>query len=168
MISRKNPLYTLLFLLLGVGVIACDNPVDHDEDEHAEADGLRVLLDGAVVYRVLDGDVSCPNEPCVIVVAEGEETALFTVEFLTADGDEIHDEDLDEDFSLGFEMADPAIAEFEQDGTWSLRVVGKQVGETKAQLHLLHVGHPDFSTPPPALQNGQPNPNALTIRVAQD
>ncbi len=169
MISRKTTLlYTFVFLLLGAGVIGCDNPVDNgDDDDHAEADGLRLLLDGAVVYRVLEDQVSCPEEPCEIVVTEGEETAVLTVEFLAADGDEIHDEDLDDDVSLGFEMADPAVAEFEQDGRWSFRVVGKQAGETKAQLHLMHVDHPDYSTPP-TQENGVPNPNALTIRVAQN
>lgn len=163
---RKPFIYSLLVLLLAVGLTACDdNPVDDDgDDEHASVEGLAVRLNGIVVYQVLEGAVTCASAPCGITVTEGEETALIRVEFLDRDGDEIHAEDLDEDFSLGYEIEDESIAQFEQhedDGKWNFHILGAQEGETNMQLQLLHVGHADFTTPPLG------SANAITITVTQ-
>lgn len=160
--------YTFFILLFAIGVAACgDNPVDDDDDEHSEVHGLRLVLNGVEVYRLLEGQVSCQQEPCGIDVGAGSETALIMVEFLDDHGDEIHDEDLDEGFSLGFEIADPAIAEVEQhdeDGKWNFHIVGLQAGETRMVVKLVHGGdeHSDFETLPLA------HSDALTIRVAQN
>lgn len=165
--SRKAVLYSLFVLLMAVGLTACDdNPVDddHDDDEHASVEGLSVEINGVEVYRVLEGEVSCAQIPCGITVAAGEETPLITVEFLAEDGDEIHAEDFDDDFTLGHEIDDTSVAEFEQhaeDGTWNFHIRGLQAGVTEMQLQLLHVGHADFTTPPLG------NANAITITVAQ-
>lgn len=169
MTIRSKPFcYSVLILLFAIGAAACgDNPVDDDNDEHSEVDGLRLILNGVEVYRTLEAEVSCQQEPCGIDVAEGSETALIRVEFLDHDGDEIHDEDLDEGFSLGFEIADPAIADVEQhdeDGKWNFHIVGLQAGETKMIVKLVHGAdqHDDFKTLPLT------DPNALTVRVAQN
>lgn len=139
---------TLLLSLMA----GCDgNPVDDDDHDHAEVEGLALILNGVEIYRVLEGVVSCTPATCGVTVAEGQETALITVEFLDHDGDEIHADDLDDDFSLGHVIADASIAEFEQhagDGKWSFHVHGEAAGQTRMQLQLLHVGHADFTTPP--------------------
>lgn len=170
MLSRpKFFLYTIFTLLTAAGLAACgSNPVDDDDDEHSEADGLRIVQNGVEIYRVLDGQVSCEQESCGINVAEGAETSLITVSFLDVDGDLIHDEDLDEDYSLGFEVADPAVAEAEQrvqDGKWTFRILGKEAGETRMVVKLVHLGdllHADFQTPP------LDSPDVLAVRVAQN
>lgn len=170
MLSKpKFFLYTIFMLLTAAGLAACgDNPVDDGDDEHSEADGLRLVLNGVEVYRVLDGQMSCQQEPCGITVVEGAETGVVTVSFLDIDGDIIHDEDLDEDYSLGFEVGDAAVAEAEQraqEGKWTFRVLGKQAGETRMVVKLVHLGdiaHADFQTPP------LDSPNVLMIRVAQN
>lgn len=169
---KNTFLYASLLLFLSTGILACgDNPVDSGEDddddqeEHSEAHGLRLILDGVEVYRVLEGQVSCQQEPCRIDVMEGDETALITVEFLDDDGQEIHEEDLEEDYSLGVEIADPDVADFEQgedEGLWTLRIVGRLAGETRMKVELLHAGHADFTTPP--LNDA----NAIVIRVTQN
>lgn len=154
--------FLVLAVLFAVGLTACgDNPVDDDDhDEHAEAHGLEVQLGDAVVYRVLEHVVSCDVEPCGITVAAGSETAVMTVEFLDEDGDHIHDEDLDEDFSLDFEIADGSVATVEQEGDWSFRIGGESVGETEFVLKLIHLEqHEDFTSPPLG------EPGAITIRV---
>ena len=169
MISRTYfYLFTIFMVLTAAGLAACDsNPVEEDDEEHSEAYGLRLVQNGVEVYQVLDGQVTCPQAPCGITVAEGAETGV-TVSFLDVDGDLIHDDDLEEDYSLGFEMADPTIAEAEQraqDGKWSFHVLGERAGETRMVVKLVHLGdisHADFQTPP------LDSPNALTVRVEQN
>lgn len=161
-----SSVYSFFILLLALGVAACgDNPVDHDDDEHSDVHGLRLVLNGVEVYRLLEGQVSCQQEPCGVDVPEGDETALIRVEFLDDDGNEIHDEDLDEGFSLDYEFENPTIAEVEQhdeDGKWNFHIVGKQAGETKMIVKLMHGGHADFETLPFR------QANALMIRVVQN
>jgi len=166
--TSKSILTSIFVLVLAVGFAACDdNPVADDndnDDEHAEVEGLLMEVNGAEVFRVLEGEVSCAQSPCGVSVAAGDETPLISVEFLDHDGDHIHGEDLGDDFSLGFEIEDESIAEFEQhaeDGKWNFHIHGEQSGETKMQLQLLHVGHADFTTPPLS------NENAITITVTQ-
>ena len=164
--TRKSVLYSIFALLMAFGLTACDdNPVDDDhDDEHAEVEGLALVINGVEVYRVLAGVVTCDDEPCGITVEAGAETPLIRVEFLDGEGDEIHAEDLDDDFTLGHEIDDTSIAEFEQhaeDGRWNFHIHGEQSGVTEMQLQLLHVGHADFTTPPLG------NANAIAIAVIQ-
>ena len=154
----------LCLLAATLTLSACDNPVDDDHDDHAEVHGLLLELNGVEVYRVLEGQVTCAQTPCGITVVEGEETALISVEFLAEDGDHIHGEDLDEAFGLGYEIADPSVAEFEQhdeDGKWRFHIHGEQAGETRMQLQLLHNNHADFTTPP--LESA----DAIVVRVTE-
>ena len=151
-----------LTIPLAAALAACGNPVKVDlHDEHAEVDGLRLVYDGVELYRFLDGVVRCAQEPCGMDVNVGEEKGPISVEFLDHDGDEIHEEDLDDEFELGFEVADLDIVSFEQDESkWSFRVQGLRPGEARIRLHLQHAGeHPDFSTPP------LDSLTALTVRV---
>ena len=158
--------FNLLFVLfLPFALAACsDNPVDDDHDDHAEAEGMALVINGVEVYRVLQGQVSCAQEPCGVTVSPGDETPLITVEFLDADGDEIHAEDLDDGSGLGYEIADETIAAVEQhaeDGAWRFHIQGLQAGTTRMQVMLMHGDHADFTTPPLS------NPDAVTIRVQE-
>ena len=156
----------IITLPLAAALAACGNPVKVDlHDEHAEVDGLRVVFEGVELYRVLEGDVGCAQEPCGIDVNAGEENGPMAVEFLDHDGHEIHGEDLDDEFVLGIDVADSNIVSFTRgsdESKWSFRVKGLQPGETHVRLHLYHGGeqeHPDISTPP------LDSLTALTVRV---
>lgn len=156
----------LVVLYAAAGLAACDNPVDNDHEEHAEAFGLRLVLGGEEVYRVHDLQTTCPQGFCGIEVAEGEASALIRVDFLDEDENIIDVADLDEDFSLGHEILEPATAAFEQDGAWTFRIRGSQVGETKLRVMLMHLGeHEDFGSPP--LQ-GANSEKAIIIRVTPE
>lgn len=153
----------VITLSLAAVLGACGNPVRvENHDEHAEVDGLRLVYDGVELYRVLEREVSCAEEPCGIDVNAGEEKGPIAIEFLDHDGNEVHEEDLDEEFEPVIEVADPSVASFRSDATskWSFHVEGLRSGETRLRLHLQHAGeHPDFSTPP------FDSLTALTVRV---
>ena len=131
---------------LALFIAACgddDNPVDTDDhdEEHAEALGLIIRSSGEEIVRYENGEVQGEIE-----VGHGKETALLNVRFIAEDGD-LFVPDADEDFSLGWEIADEAIAEVEQhelDGPWSFHIIGLEEGQTTIVLKLNHAGHADF------------------------
>lgn len=144
---------------------ACsDNPADHDDhdhEEHADAEGLRVMQGSAMLYQVLEGAVTCDSAPCGITVSAGQSITGLEVAFVDHDGDEIHGEDLDDEFSLGFSVANASVATIAQNGRWGIDVSGVSTGTTAIQLMLNHDGHADLTTPPTS------SSSALTITVTQ-
>ena len=138
----------LSIFALALFIASCgddDNPVDPDHhDEHAEAIGLIVRDSGAEIIRVESGAVTGEIE-----VGHGKETALLSVRFIAEDGD-LFTPDEDDDYSLGWEIADESIAEVEQhdeDGAWAFHIIGLEEGETTIRLKINHGDHADFVSP---------------------
>lgn len=152
------PLCAIFFLT------ACsDNPASHDDDheDHADAHGAELIVGNSVVYRVLEGEVSCDTAPCGISTVVGEATEV-QVRFIDDDGDEVHEEDLEEGFTMTFSVNPPGVAVVEPVGDWGLRVTGVIAGSSVMQIQLNHEGHPDFITPP--LEND----GAIVIEVGSE
>lgn len=129
-----------------IGFSACDsNPVT-DTHEHADVEGLALLVGGVEIVVVEDGQVTGQ-----IDASAGQETAEILVEWRDHDGNHFHDEDLDERLTLGHKfMGDTDIAEFEQhSGTprFSFHIHGVASGSTSMELQLFNVDHVDFRTP---------------------
>ncbi|MDZ7659288.1 hypothetical protein [Fodinibius sp.] len=126
----------------------CSNPAsdDDDHDDHTEPHSIEFVLNGETVVSFTDGNISGHFD-----VAKGDETALITANFYDEDGDEIHGEDLDDEYSLAWNIGNTDHADIEQhdeDGRWSFHIVGKQAGETTVQFLLQHGDdHADFETP---------------------
>lgn len=149
LISR---LFMVLFAL-SIIVLGCEkNPVDDDHDhdhDHAEAVGLVITQSGAEIVRYENGTVTGE-----ITVKAGEETPLLSVKFI----DE-HDGDLftpeEDHYSLGWTIADEAIAELEQhdeDGKWKFHIHGKSAGNTTIEIKIMHEDHADFVSLPIPIQ----------------
>jgi hypothetical protein len=166
-ISRLMLLSVVAILPFVGGCGEDDNPIvdDHDEAEthrHADADGFALEVDGAEVYRQLQG-----TDSGGLTVGAGKEIEVH-VAFLDASGAEIHvgeaeedehGDDEEETFTLGLSDYDPAVIgiHLSEDGEehaedehgdaeqWRFEVVGLKVGTTKIRLQLLHGDHPDFT-----------------------
>ena len=129
-----------LFLLFQ----ACSSSTSVEEEEHADAEGLTLTVNGVEIVRVEEG--AATGE---ITVEAGEETALITLRFLDHDGDEF--QPTDEEFALDVAIGDESIAEFEQhdeDGKWAFHIHGEAAGSTEATFSLLHGDHADFESAP--------------------
>ncbi|MXW80025.1 MAG: hypothetical protein F4Z57_13775 [Gemmatimonadetes bacterium] len=144
----KRNMSALSIFALALFMASCgddDNPVDPDHhDDHAEAIGLIVRDSGAEIIRVESGAVTGEIE-----VGHGKETALLSVRFIAEDGD-LFTPDEDDDYSLGWEIADESIAEVEQhdeDGAWAFHIIGLEEGETTIRLKINHGDHADFVSP---------------------
>ena len=144
----KRSMSALSIFALALFMASCgddDNPVDPDHhDEHAEAIGLIVRDSGTEIVRVESGDVTGEIE-----VGHGKETALLSVRFIAEDGD-LFTPDEDEDYALGWEIADESIAEVDQhaeDGAWNFHILGLEEGETTIRIKINHEGHVDFVSP---------------------
>lgn len=153
-------LYSLIFA--AALLIGCNNPASNDDDheEHSDPDRMEFIIDGESIASYTYSNDSTEGH---FDLQEGAETSV-TVEFFAEDGDEIHGEDLDEEYSLAWEIANPDIANIEQhdeDGRWSFHVAGKTSGETTVQFKLMHGNHADFRTP------GVDENNALEIHVGE-
>lgn len=156
----SNKLIALIFaatLLLA----GCSNPASDDDDheEHSEPDTIEFLINDDPVASYTYSD---DNTEGHFDVPEDGESQRITVEFRDEDGDEIHSEDLDDEYSLAWEIANTNIADIGQndsDGRWEFQILGKTAGETTVQFMLMHGDHPDFETP------GTDASNAIGIHV---
>ena len=127
---------------------ACESTTDLDDDDHAEAEGVELILSGATIASY-DGDTQAWTGE--LEVEPGEETAHITVRFVDHDGDPVP---LDGDNYLQVDIGDESVAEFEQDtpGEFGGHLHGVSEGDTDATFHLMHgavgSGHYDFTTTP--------------------
>ena len=144
----KRSMSALSIFALALFMASCgddDNPVEPDyHDDHAEAIGLIVRDSGAEIVRVESGQVIGDIE-----VGHGTETSLLSVRFIAEDGD-LFTPDEDDDYALGWEIADESIAEVEQhaeDGAWNFHILGLEEGETTIRIKINHEGHVDFVSP---------------------
>ncbi|MGM0547570.1 MAG: hypothetical protein ACQEST_12720 [Bacteroidota bacterium] len=153
--------FTAFLFASAILIAGCSNPASDDDDheEHSEPDRIEFSdEDGFIASYTYSTDTT---EGHFDVPEEGESQKI-TVEFRDEDGNEIHSEDLDDEYSLAWEIANTDHAEVEQhdeDGRWSFHIVGKAAGETTVQFMLLHGDHPDFETP------GTDASNAIGINV---
>ena len=134
-------------LTLVVLFVGCNNPASSDNhDEHENAQGAVLKMNGAEIVRIEDGQVQSGQ----IEVSQGEETPLITIYFLAEDGDEFQPND--PDFSLRWDQIEASTAEVEQhneDGKWSFHIHGISKGSTNIRFRLWHndENHSDFDTP---------------------
>ena len=138
---RRYGVAVIVFLIMS-GLVACSNPAEDDDHEHADAEGLVLVLGGEEVVRVEEAEVTGS-----LTVGAGETTSDITVEFFDHDGHEVHAEDLDEEFSLGVEVRGSEIVTVAYTGRWTFTLQGDEAGDTAIRVQLLHDDHPDFTTP---------------------
>ena len=149
-----------LFGLIFVGLIAvsCDddsNPMA--PEEHLDAEGFALEIDGTEVYRQLEGDITGD----LSVAANG--TLELSIHFLDHDGNEIeHEEEEGEEDELSFSITDSSIiavvAEEHEEGDGDnhdeehhelgFELTGLSVGTTTFTLSLMHDGHADYTSLP--------------------
>ena len=119
-----------------------------EPDEHAEAEGVELVMGGQVIASY-DGDTQIWTGE--LEVDAGEETPHIAVRFVDHDGDPIP---IDDDLYLEVDIEDTSIAEFEQDtpGEFGGHLHGHMEGETDVTFKLMHgsvgSGHADFVTQP--------------------
>lgn len=144
--TTKNLSRYLIGTVISILLISCSNPAsDDDHDEHTEPYGLELVMNGETILEYFDGDINGQ-----LSVNEGEETSLITLRFLNEVREEIHEDDLDEEYSLAWEIADDqilAIEQHDEDGKWGFHIHGKSEGTSNIQLRLMHGDHADFETP---------------------
>ena len=154
LISSDTAAMAAMVLALALG--ACDSTTEHEE--HAEADGVELVIGNQVVASYEVEDQSWDGE---LEVDAGAETAQITVRFVDHDGDEIS---FDEEVYLEAEAANESIAEFELSapGAFTGKLRGKMEGQTGVTFRLMHGevgrGHPDLVTTPVQAQvSADPN-----------
>ena len=144
--SYRNWPFAVLAALTLV-LAACESSTEPDDD-HAEPEGVELVLGGRVIAEYQGETQRWIGE---LEVDVGEETAHIAVRFVDHDGDAIP---LDEDLYLEVEVEDESIAEFEQDtpGEFGGHLHGVAEGETGVTFRLMHgtvgSGHADFVTTP--------------------
>ncbi len=142
----RNSLFACI-AVLALAPAACDSTTE-PEEEHAEPEGVELVMSGAVIASY-DGDTQSWTGELEVDV--GEETPHISVRFVDHDGDPIP---LDDDLYLEVDVEDETIAEFEQDtpGEFGGHLHGHSEGETDVTFKLMHgaigSGHPDFVTAP--------------------
>ncbi len=127
---------------------ACSDSATEPDDDHAEAEGVELIMGGQVIASY-DGDTQSWTGELEVDV--GEETPHITVRFVDHDGGAIP---IDDDLYLEVDIEDESIAEFEQDtpGEFGGHLHGHKEGETDVTFKLMHgavgSGHADFVTTP--------------------
>lgn len=136
----------VLSLLLGGFLTACDsNPVEDDHEDHAEEiEGLRLVADGQTLASWTEDEGLSGS----VTVSEGAETSVITVEFLDHEGDEVHAEDLSDEFGLDYAIDDEGVVEVVRPadaGRWGFTLRGIRAGKTTIDVILTHVDHPELT-----------------------
>ena len=161
--------FTFLLLAFVVLFAACgadDNPVVDEDQEHADADGFILKVDGNEIYRQFQGE-----QEGSITLKVGEELDVLAV-FLDHDGDEFFpesteeegeqdhgDNDAEEVYTLALTGYDSSIIEihlYESEGDeedhgdelaeqFTFEAKGVKAGETEVKFQLLHGDHADFT-----------------------
>lgn len=145
--KKHRPHYLATVVAALALVVACsDDPVVPPDDDHAEPEGVQVLLDGTVV-ATYDGDAQSWTGELEVEIGESGEVE---VRFVDHDGDAIP---IDDDLYLEVDVTDTAIAEFHHEpdpGDFTGHFDGKAEGETDVVFKLMHgtvgSGHSDFTT----------------------
>ena len=148
--NRRNIGNGLVGLALAsvLALAGCGSDTTEPEEEHAEAEGVELVMNGRV-FASYDGDTQRWSGEMEVDV--GEETPHIGVRFIDHDGDAIP---LDDDYYLEVDVEDETIAEFEQDtpGEFGGHLHGIGEGETDVTFMLMHgaigSGHADFVTQP--------------------
>ncbi|MEX0720054.1 MAG: hypothetical protein WD059_05255 [Balneolaceae bacterium] len=143
---NKSTLYSVIksvfTLVLLISFAACSNSASSEDDHDEEAEGFRLVMNGQTIVEQL------PHQDLTggIQLAPEEETDLITIYFLDHDGEQFHPED--DDLSLGYEITDENVVEFEQhteDGKWHFHLHGHSEGNTTIDLMMMHGTHSDFT-----------------------
>ena len=138
-----------------VGLGACSNPLDDDQDDHLNAVAVEVMsLDGAQLARYASGAWTFPSGDA-LHLHPGDELAV-RIFFVEADGERRQLPASGEEITLRVEVQDPQIVSYEDHGDHG-DFIGLAEGETTATIQAFHGGHPDFETNP-----------GLPIEVAND
>ena len=146
-------LLTLSFIVLIAS--SCSDPSSSDGDEdHADVDGLELLINDVVVYKEFDGayyiDGTVSEVSPVISIAV-DQTLDITVHFLGPDGNEIEHEEEEEEEELDFTITDGGIISIEMEahedeGHHELlfELTGIASGSTDFKISLAHGDHSDY------------------------
>ena len=145
---RINVKHLFIVVFLGLMASSCDDD-SLSHEEHTDADGLVLELNGQEVYREFEGDIVINN----LTLNVGD-TLELSVHFLDHDGDEIeheeeeeeHDEDGD---GLVFSGHDTSIVIIEvEEHEEGFHVIGVLAGSTNFRIELMHEGHADYISQP--------------------
>ena len=145
-----------LYIYLSLIAISCDdNSNVVAQEEHIDAEGLILELNGNEVYREFQGAIIINNITLGI-----NEVLDLSVHFLDDDGDEIEheDEEGDED-ELDFQISNTDIISIvadeheEVDGDGEHHELGFEMtalssGTTTFTIKLMHEGHADYTSFP--------------------
>ncbi|HEX2167143.1 MAG TPA: hypothetical protein VHG09_07875 [Longimicrobiales bacterium] len=141
-INWRSPLAGVLLATL---VVACENPVSHEED-HAEPEGVLIRAGAAEVARI-EGSGEAAVVTGALSVTAGGESPVLTVSFIDHDG---HDVAFDpHEYGLDVQSADSATAIWQGSvaGSFTGRVSGLSEGVTTLTFQLHHgaadSGHAD-------------------------
>ncbi len=113
----------------------------HVEEEHAEAEGLRLVRNGDTVV-VVDGSTVTGE----IEVFHQQTSSPITVWFVSAES-ELFQPDTVDGFSLEHTLSDTTLASFQQTGEWEFTVTGIATGTTSLTIGIHHEEHTDYTSP---------------------
>ena len=154
---RINVKQLVSFIIMGLVVISCDDSNPAAAEEHIDAEGFALEIDGSEVYRELEGAITGD----LSVAING--TLELSIHFLDHDGNEIEheEEEGEEEEELSFAIEDSSIisveAEDYEDGgddhgdehhELGFELTGLLAGTTTFTLSLMHDGHADYTSLP--------------------
>ena len=143
----SSDLAAVAAMVCALALAACGTELE--EEEHAEPHEVELVIGSQVIASY---DVEKHVWEGALEVDAGAETGEIEVRFLDDDGEEIHLDDGDEEFSLQVDVADETIAEFvlSAPGAFTGKFRGKMEGQTGVTIKLLHGTHadPDLETRP--------------------
>lgn len=144
--SLKNisPLRAIALIAV-LGVAACNNPVEHNDEHIDGADGVEITdIAGAVIATYAEGAWTFTTGDALHL--HPDEESEVRIYFIADDGDRFQVPLSGDEYTLRIDFDHP-IAEYEGHSDHG-HFVGLAAGETSANIQLYHGSHPDFETDP--------------------
>ena len=134
----------ILFIFMSF-FLACEDSPTGGDDDHVEAEGLRLYVGPQIVMEYFQGSWS-PDTLLSPAGGSMKHTAVLL------DHDSLEISYMEEGITFTAEFADTSIADIYwdmgEDGSFDFYILGKKLGYTSVVFKTIHGDHSDFVTVP--------------------
>ena len=139
----------LAIAVVATGLVGCSDDDEHAEEEHLDATGSALVLDGDTLVKAMSGDLADVSGQVSLTL--GDTLGPCQVLFLSDEGAwfiPVEEGEEHEEHEHGLEIRSTGgFSGFGDAETWQVWFVPSAAGTGNFRLAVLHEGHDDYVSP---------------------